>query len=162
MKAKIYILTACMSFLFLALTCYRESDNCHVTINLRNDSNMRIYIKVEGFYPKTYIHFDVTGKEAHEVNPGDINNKGLKARSCYEDALRYNSYNSYFPADTIMVFVYDAELVENTPWERVEREYLILKRYDLSLQDLQNLNWLLTYPPDERMKNMKMYPPYDL
>jgi len=42
----------------------------------------------------------------------------------------------------------------------VERDYLVLQRYYLSLQDLQKLNWRVSYPPTPEMKDMKMYPAY--
>jgi len=37
---------------------------------------------------------------------------------------------------------------------------VFLQRYDLTIRDLDILDWTLSYPPDERMKNIKMYPPY--
>lgn len=36
----------------------------------------------------------------------------------------------------------------------------IIQRYDLSLQDLQDANWMLTYPPSPNMRTIKMWPPY--
>jgi len=62
--------------------------------------------------------------------------------------------------DTIYVYVFYASVVENTPWEVVARDYLVLKRYDLTLEDLQRLDWKITYPPTEAMKDVKQYPPY--
>ena len=38
--------------------------------------------------------------------------------------------------------------------------YFVAQRYDLSLNDLKKLNWTITYPPVESMKDMHMYPPY--
>jgi len=45
-----------------------------------------------------------------------------------------------------MVFVFDANIVENTPWDTIRKNYLILKRYDLSYDDIVSLNWIITYP----------------
>lgn len=56
-----------------------------------------------------------------------------------------------------MIFIMDAELLES---KETHIHDIIIQRYDLSLQDLQQINWTLTYPPNENMKNMKMYPPY--
>ena len=37
---------------------------------------------------------------------------------------------------------------------------VFLQRYDLTIKELDRLGWKLTYPPDERMSDMMMYPPY--
>ena len=55
-----------------------------------------------------------------------------------------------------MIFIMDADIVElHTDFKKA-----IIQRYDISLQDLQCLNWMLTYPPSENMKDIKMWPPY--
>ena len=45
-----------------------------------------------------------------------------------------------------MYFIYDACILETTPWDTIKAKYIVLKRYDLSLQDLQQMNWTITYP----------------
>lgn len=69
----------------------------------------------------------------------------------------YNRDTNY---GTVFVYVFDADIVENTSWGIVARDYLVLKRYDLTLEDLQRLDWKITYPPTEATKNIKQYPPY--
>ena len=66
-----------------------------------------------------------------------------------------------FPSDTISLFVLDREIYDKTPWEEVREEYMVLQRYDVSLKDLQRLNFRLSYPPTAAMKSIKMYPPYN-
>ena len=74
-----------------------------------------------------------------------------------------SSWSKFFkqsvPSDTISFVVYDWEVLENTEWEEIRDNYMILKRYDLSLEDLQKLDFTLYYPPTEAMKDMRMYPP---
>jgi hypothetical protein len=50
------------------------------------------------------------------------------------------------PPDTPEIFIYDAKLVQTTPWDSVVGKYLVLKRYDFSLQDLEKMNGIVTYP----------------
>ena len=59
------------------------------------------------------------------------------------------------------VFIFDSEVLENIEWKEIRDNYMILKRYDLSLEDLQKLDFTLYYPPTEEMKDIKMYPPYE-
>lgn len=65
------------------------------------------------------------------------------------------------PADTLSVFIFHADTLSKYQWEEIRLDYKILRRYDLSLQNLKQLNFTIPCPPDERMENMKMYPPYE-
>ena len=56
-----------------------------------------------------------------------------------------------------MIFVFDAKKLE-VKNDHVDNAFLM--RYDVSLQDLQRVNWYLTYPPNISMKAIKMWPRY--
>jgi hypothetical protein len=84
---------------------------------------------------------------------------------CFEQLnSTYEYWFSSFPNDTISIYLFNKDTVDMYDWEIVQRDYKILQRYDLSLADIYALKEkngpVITYPPDERMKNMKMYPPY--
>jgi hypothetical protein len=69
------------------------------------------------------------------------------------------------PSDTLSVFFFSQDALNVYPWAEIRQEYKILQRYDLSIEDillLYNKYSIpeIPYPPDERMKDMKMYPPY--
>ena len=90
----------------------------------------------------------------YKVLPNGENNTGLfnvgSGRSyCYENTI-----------DTLHIFVFEEDVLSIYTWEKVVNDYMVLQRYDLSLQDLQQLNWQVSYPPAEAMKDMEMYPPY--
>jgi hypothetical protein len=65
-----------------------------------------------------------------------------------------------FPTDTLSIFFFDPDTLTTYDWETIRDEYKILVRYDLSHNDLNRLDWKITYPPTETMKDMKMYPLY--
>jgi len=62
--------------------------------------------------------------------------------------------------DTLYVFIFEEDVLANHSWADVVDKNLVLQRYNLSLKDLQQLNWQISYPPSEQMKDMKMYPPF--
>jgi hypothetical protein len=64
----------------------------------------------------------------------------IQSRDCFEDFM------NKVQVDTIMIFIFDAKIIETVPWDTIRTKYLVLKRYDLNLQDLQRLNWTITYP----------------
>jgi hypothetical protein len=49
------------------------------------------------------------------------------------------------PSDTLSIFYFEADSINNLTWERIRTEYIILKRDDLSLSDLELKNWALTF-----------------
>jgi hypothetical protein len=82
-------------------------------------------------------------------------------------SFNYESWIASFKNDTISFYIFNQDTVDMYEWEKICKDYKILKRYDLSKDDLMHLKKIergdlpvITYPPDERMKNMKMYPPY--
>lgn len=48
--------------------------------------------------------------------------------------------------DTLSVYVFNADTVDRYDWNTVRTQNRMLRRYDLSLQDLKIRNWLVTYP----------------
>ncbi len=68
-------------------------------------------------------------------------------------------FNS-LPKDTLSIFIFHTDTLNKYSWEEVRNGYKILKRYDLSLQDIERLNYNVPYPPSPEMAKMKMYPKY--
>lgn len=64
------------------------------------------------------------------------------------------------PKDTLSIFIFSSDTLNKYSWEEVRRDYKILKRYDLSIQDLELLDYKVYYPPTPTMSRMKMYPKY--
>lgn len=81
------------------------------------------------------------------------------------NSIEYNKMINNLPKDTLSVFVFHQDTLLKYKWEDIRQSYNILKRYDLSLDDIrllyENHTPVIPYPPDERMKNMKMFPPYE-
>lgn len=44
------------------------------------------------------------------------------------------------------IHFFSRDTVEQVPWERIRDEYLVLRRYDLTLEDLEAMNWIIEYP----------------
>lgn len=77
------------------------------------------------------------------------------------DGDAYSSWDSYLKSFT--VFILDGVTYEKywqQPCDTIRKYVPVLQRYQLKLEDLQRLNWTITYPPTEAMRNVKMYPPY--
>lgn len=115
------------------------------------DHKIRFYtaIDVVHMYPDTLINPTELGQPVH---PNSTGTRGGGVP--WEDKFKL------LPADTLSIFIFDFDTLDTYSWDVVRDEYKVLKRYDLSLQDLKALNYTLSYPPGVEMQNMKMYPPY--
>lgn len=134
-----------IAFVFLSNKC--EKENCHPTITFHNTSSKAVYIMDDSNYPDT-LYFQtyaglVHNSHTNKVLSNSLNTAALRVTpSCWEDVIK----GDQVPSDTIMIFVFDAEHIENLPWSEITNNYMVLKRYELSLEDLVNLNWIITYP----------------
>ena len=47
--------------------------------------------------------------------------------------------------DSLMFFVFSVDTLDKYSWDEIREGYMVLKRYDLSITDLDSLNWTITY-----------------
>jgi len=73
-----------------------------------------------------------------EISPGD--------RYILDSGLEWEEVYSKLPKDTMSVFIFHTDTLKNETWNSIRDNYKILKRYDLSLEDLQNNDWTISYP----------------
>ncbi len=66
----------------------------------------------------------------------------LKAR----DTIKFKTWMTANLMDYFVLFYYDENIVNTIPWDTIRTKYMILKRYDLSIEDLERMNWTITYP----------------
>lgn len=138
---KMNIMILILSFLscvFIDSTCKKDKDK-HDLIMFTNNSNKIIFVKGSWDYPDTTINFS---------NLALAGNFYKVSANSSDDPLRIkDTYEGRFEqCEKLIVFVFDSQVLESTPWDTIKVKYLILMRYDLSLADLQKLNWTITYP----------------
>lgn len=151
------IIVMALFFSIMLSSCKKEDENHHKTIEIINYSEKDIYSYFNVHYPDTLALRGVPSSSEpsiYKVERHKSNTTALWQRTFWEVIFRDGRR---IPSDTLMIFVMDAELLES---KNTHINNAIIQRYDLSLQDLQQINWTLTYPPNESMKNIKMYPSY--
>ncbi|MFV0249304.1 MAG: hypothetical protein ACK5H1_10170 [Tenacibaculum sp.] len=65
------------------------------------------------------------------------------------------------PSDTLSIYFFHPDTLSKYSWDMIRKDYNILKRYDLSIEDIQRLDYEITYPPTSNMKDIRQYPPYE-
>jgi hypothetical protein len=107
----------------------------HRYIYLQNKSNKNIYYGLSSSYPDTSL----TKIEDHPGNNGSI---AYKVRIGNETTLpaAFFALNS-----TMQLFIFDADIIENNPWDSIAKYNRILKRYQYTESDMQKCDWTISY-----------------
>ena len=134
---KRYIFLVCIGF--FAFKCIMPDRK--YAIDLQNNSNHPIYFYVaalgmEHAYPDTALQSSKPGMQS--IQPG-------KSAAWYI-SLPFDRFFKELPKDTLSIYVFHPDTLNAYDWLIIRDQYKILKRYDLSLQDLQDHNFIITYP----------------
>ena len=149
-------------FVFLLLLITSACDKrAGYVYYMYNNTNYDIFAGYGLFYA-TYLYPDTSFEQLHNYEL--ITSYSFNAH--YVGEPLDETIKQRMPRDTVSIFYFHADTVNKYPWEIIQRDYKILQRYDLSSQDICTLKDHrgipeIPYPPDERMKDMKMYPPYN-
>ena len=61
----------------------------------------------------------------------------------------WRSYLSKSSTGVMTIFLFDKAVVDTVPWDKIREDYLVAKRYEYTLEQLDSLNWTIVYPPEE-------------
>lgn len=165
MKRLYLILLVCLLRPSL-ISCIKESDLCHKTIVMHNNSDQDVCITSSLGYPDTtissvdFVKRSYLGAKTLANTSNDWTFYSSPHGNCWEAKMRQGD----LLRDTIIVFILDAGVIgdlDDPVFSPEWRDEMLLQRYDLSLSDLRKLDFQLQYPATEAMREMKMYPPFD-
>jgi len=133
----------------------------HTFICFNNTSKYYLYVwTVKEYYGDCdtleYRNYSAFGQERYRVAPETCNTKAIHLTSrhfrknTYEDILSHYDYLSVYIWNKDDVF--EKNGVYRGP---------IIARYDLTMDNLILLDWEIFFPPNESMRSIHMYPPYE-
>ena len=163
-KTHLIIISILLCSIFF-YSCFVDKHNKHYHILFKNNTTHSIYV-----YPETKEqHHDFPSYQdtilqpyypdpsedtaQYKIMPKEENIDALFLMAAYEYVFGYEF-------DTLLVFIFNADTLETYGWDKVRAYYKVEQRYDLSLTDLQNLGFKLSFPPTAAMKHIHMWPPY--
>lgn len=150
MKRYIFIFILLASMVCTSCRYLDYDENSPYRIGFYNTTETDLYVDWSTEYPDTAI------TDMRALLMPDICK--VKAYAFNNDAL--DLYSLFFkgkkalPSDTLMVYVFNASKLNK---QDVPPEEALIARYDLSQEDLKKVNWILTYPPNDAMKGIKMW-----
>ena len=163
----------CIKALFIAAFFEASCVSCeglfpqYYGLAIRNLSNRPIAFLIADPL-NTGIHYpDTTIPPSYFFYLEDIDSLGgldFTIGTSWKDAYQRAEIEDY-----LSVFIFDMDTLAKYSWEEVMKNYLIEVRYDLSWRDMIEHRGdkyprvaNICYPPDSNMKNVHMYPPFDI
>jgi hypothetical protein len=122
----------CFWAVLLLNTCKFPDEQTFFTIT--NNTNHSISYYVGTLYPDTFI---VQNKPTLRT---------IQPVSSFKDSDWGTWEERFSKIEKLSVFIFHTDTLNKYTWEEVRDNYMILKRYDLSLDDLKQCNFTVTYP----------------
>ena len=123
-----------ISIIICGASCENLVDHAYI-IKIQNNSKDTVQFYESYNYPDTSM--DVTMPLLKMVYPSKYSS--LESKKEWDEVL-------VSPKDTISIFILSKDTVDKYGWDKIRSDYNVLKRYDLSLDDLKKLSWKVTYP----------------
>lgn len=105
-----------------------------INYDLKNNTNKLIYYGYSFSYPdislKGIIEFVPRINSAYQIAPGRVQAQSL---------------GDFSRNSTMQIFIFDADVIEKTPWDTVVKYNMFLKRYQFTEAELQKMNWEIIY-----------------
>lgn len=149
------VILLAVSFFLISGSCEKNPFvETFYTITVINQSTQMIYfLPYDKFSEIQYPDTTLPASKPHAVLLGPGANFFMDKREPWSEEINELS------ADTLTLVFFDKFVYEDSSWADIKNHYLVIKRYDLSLQDLERLDFDVPYPPNETMEGMQMYPP---
>ena len=143
-----------LKYLFLSLvfcvSCHQNKDGCPKgpvfgryadnRLHINNNSSISIAYSMSYRYPDTTIEplpiNVLNANPSFEVQPGK--DESIDNSRCWNGDLANGK--------KVIFFIFDSKIIRTIPLDTIVKKYQILKRYILTLEEIESLNWNIRYP----------------
>lgn len=136
------------SFLFSIVILICAANSCDPNedghwdgrLTIVNNSNDTIISFLQYNFPDTIL-LDENAPELNNIiiTPNSLGKHYSSIK--WEDHI--SSLNTH---KTILIFINSYDTIRKYSWTQIQDDYNILRRYDLTIDSLQKLDWIITYP----------------
>ncbi len=145
----IILISFLLSFLLIVSGC----DPADSRLKARNESQAPIYVTysndtilpLDSFCPRGYYlngndtitYFNCDAR----VDPDSTKTIFIRTLKAWGKFIKNQCKDN-----KLRVFVFSEQVLTEIPWDSIRNNNLYLKRYDLGLDSIKKLNWIITYP----------------
>lgn len=112
------------------------------------------------------LYYDIGTIESNIVYPDTLlpnSRDSMKLRPISGNVFTGNKTDwseriNQIPSDTLSIYFFYSDTLDTFNWQEIKSGYKVLKRYDLSLEDLKQIDYKVSFPPTENMINIKQFP----
>ncbi|NII25715.1 hypothetical protein HB364_11515 [Pseudoflavitalea sp. X16] len=138
MRYLIIYLGSCL--LLMSFRCGKLAETRN-SFSIKNNAahSISFYVAAVGIqhkYPDTAIENNQVPMQS--ILPGKSADWGT--------GLKWEEFFKALPTDTLSVYLFHPDTLQKYNWAVIRDQYKVLRRYDLSLQDLKGLNFEIPYP----------------
>ena len=152
--------TIIVLLLFMIFTSCADNTG-HNSIIFINNTDVPIDVSYSLDYPDLDLgSYDIHNKQEHQ--------RRIMPNKASSNPLMFGDINASWegrfqvlPVDTLIIQVFDSRIIDEYIWSKIRSDYMILQQYFVSLENLQSVDWRISYPPTPEMKGIKMWPPYE-
>ena len=137
MKNKNLLIVIAILWLCTASDCTRDKDDCHKRIYFINNSSKDVYIDYCEYCSDDFMVPSLTSLQANsgKVKPNE-KNSSMWSWSCLE---------FYVAQKEIVVYVFDAEVMESIPRDTIIKYRMVLKTIHPTIEEMERSDWTITF-----------------
>jgi hypothetical protein len=129
------------TLLLMAFSCDKIADSVYfITVKNNTSHGIQATAGLGSIYMSSYPDTAISESKPYflPVAPNDYSH--LQLHEKWENVF------PRLPADTLSIYIFSTDTLNAYDWSEIRTGYKVLKRYDLSLDDLQKSNYTITYP----------------
>ncbi len=127
----------------LLLTACPKGDAPDATLILRNNTMDKVILHRSRI---TNFTDTLLPESSWFPTQGTIDLRSIQPESSEEIPDQWGRVMEANTGKVLMVFFFDRDTILHYSWEEVRADYKVLRRYDLSLSDLEAMDWTVEYP----------------
>lgn len=124
----------------------KNLEDCHHFLSIYNNSSFTIYAHGDCGYPDTLgfasrFPNPILNGEIYRVAPNSVNTDAVYL---YDNCWEVRIKSEVCPSDILTIYLFREDSLKANDWK--DAPNYVLKRYDLTIDDLNAIGWTINYP----------------
>lgn len=124
-----------ISYILTATMC-TPNPNCHKVIDIINNTDKTVYYNFGS-------NSKVNSSNMPALTGGSYIIKPHSKNSSIASHCKENDFND---TGKIYCFIFDEQVLLKNPWDSIQKNEMVLKKFSFTLKEMQDANWTITYP----------------